>query len=57
MFLPAHLDTSIFSPFYIGYGHNHLQRLLLLVYAATAAEIYLPAYLNNIMNKYKVTMH
>ena len=38
----------------------HLQRLLLLVYMGqncSPIEMHLPAHLNNIMNKYKATMH
>lgn len=38
----------------------HLQRLLLLVYMGqnrSPIEMHLPAHLNNVMNKYKVTIH
>lgn len=54
-----HLLTWVyqpFNPFFIGYDHSRLQHLLLLAYSKIE-EISLPAYLNNIMNKYKAIMH
>ena len=57
-FSPAHLGISTFFPFFIGYDHSHLQRLLFLVYISLGnMEILLPAYFNNIMNRYKATTH
>ena len=32
IFLPVHLGLTTFFPFFIGYDHSHLQRLLFLVY-------------------------
>ena len=57
IFSPAHLGSSTFYPFFIGYGHSHLQRLLFLVYLDNrrlSKEIHLPAYLNNIMVSIKL---
>ena len=58
IFSPAHLSSTTFFPFFIGYDHSHLQRLLFLVYISLGnMEILLPAYFNNIVNRYKATIH